>query len=113
MKYSLQLKVISNNTGLRTAVRNILPDIDHPHVFDDGNPNTYVVVEDVGMDGNAYLFANIRFAIEADRDGFTSSVKGITGIINQCLDGSYVDEVKDGHFQTPFIKCEVQTSLRP
>ena len=109
MKYSLDVHIITNNKGLRTAVKNVLPSIDHPGVWN----GEYIWIEDKNVNGDNYFQAMIRFDAKADRDGFTNSVKGISGIIHQCLEGSFVREIKCYHDEAPTKPCEQETILRP
>ncbi len=109
MKYSLDVKIITNNHGLRNAVKNILPSINHPGVWG----GQYIWNEDVDGEGNSYFFAEIKFNVKSDRDGFTNSVKGLTGIIKQCLKGSFVREHKCYHDEEINKPCEIETILEP
>lgn len=108
MKYSLDVYIVTNNAGLMTAVKNVLPAIDHPSVWS----GDYEWGEGTKENGDKFFTAMIRFNVKADRDGFTNSVKGITGIINQCLDGSFVREHKCYHDENPVKSCEEETILR-
>jgi hypothetical protein len=108
MKYSLDVYIISNNAGIRTAVKEVLPSKDHPSVWD----GEYNWNEGLNTDNNEYFSAEIKFNIKADRDGFTNSVKALDPIIDQCLPGSYVREHRCYHDETPPKPCEEETILR-
>ena len=53
MKYSLDINIISNNAGLRTAVKNVLPGIDHPGVWE----GEYIWNEGINENDNGFFFA--------------------------------------------------------
>jgi hypothetical protein len=109
VKYSLDVYIITNNNGLRNAVKNVLPSINHPGVWSD----EYIWMDSINEDGDKFFFAMIRFDVKSERDGFTNSVKGLAGIIHQCLTGSFVREHKSYHDEEESKRCEIETILEP
>ena len=109
MKYSLDCHIKTNNAGLRNAVKQVLPSIDDTRVW--GGAYDFSEFEDP-FDGVIIFSCSIRFHLEADRRGVTNSVKGLTGIIQACEDGSYVREHKCYHDETPSKACKEETILR-
>ena len=113
MKYSLNCYIKTNNAGIRNAVKQLIPSIDDGRVWDGEYTNDEF--QDPN-DGIAVFTCDVRFRLEADRDGITNSVKGLAGVIQACEDGSFVmeyktwhDEAVDGRCPRP---CEEQTILR-
>jgi hypothetical protein len=51
MKYALDVHIISNNAGLITAVKNVLPNIDHPGIW---NPE-FIRNEDTDINDNNFF----------------------------------------------------------
>ena len=105
MKYSLGLYIVTNNTGKLIAVRNLLP------LKEDGRiwPDEYKLVEGKTDEDNDYLLAEIRFNTIEERAGILNSVKGIEGVLHQCLAGSFIRQHKCYHDEEDSKKCEVET----
>ena len=91
MLYTFDLYAVTNNQGLLNAIKNHIPDLNHPSVFTD-NSN---IVEDITDDGNQYIFAEIKYHQESDRENLFNSIKGLAGIISNCLEDSRVRKIKD------------------
>lgn len=111
MKYSFQCYIKTDNDGIRNAVQQLIPDRDDSRIWD----VQYSCVDTVDEDGKVFI-CNINFHMESDRNGITTSVKGLTGVINACNRGSYVKEYKCFHDEAingvPPRKCEQETILR-
>lgn len=86
MMYSIDVYIRTNNQGLRTAVKNILPRKEDPKV----NPYEYRWNEGKDEWGIETLNIMIRFDSKDDRDDLLNSLKGLNGVINACESGSYV-----------------------
>lgn len=93
MKYSLDLYIINNNQGILNAVKNLLPVKEDARVWS----GEYSLHEDITKDGDSYLIAMIRFYDVAERTGSLNSIKGLSGVLSQCLPGSYIRTHKCYH----------------
>ena len=107
MIYSLDLYIMTDNSGLRNAVKAVLPASNHATVWE----TEYEVVEGTNFDGNDFLRAEIRFNTSGDRTAVCNSVKGLVGIVDACEVGSYVREHRCYHDEIPPKPCEVETML--
>ena len=105
MKYSLGLHIVLNNTGKLAAVKNLLPLKEDNNVW----PDEYKLVEGKDDDDNDYLLVEIRFNNIEERSGVLNSIKGIEGILHQCLPGSFIRQHKCYHDEEDSRKCEVET----
>lgn len=112
MKYSLNCYIRTNNDGIRNAVKQLIPDINNPLVWD----GEYDFNEFVDEDEISVFNCSVRFHTKADRDDITASVKGLAGVINACEGGSFVREYKTWHDEavdgSPPRPCEEETILR-
>lgn len=109
MKYSLDCHIKTDNGGLRNAIKQVLPSIDDPRVWD----GQYDFSEfDDPFNGVTVFSCSIRFHLKADRNGITNSVKGLDGIIQACENGSFIREHKCYHDENPQKPCEEETILR-
>lgn len=102
MKYSLDCHIITNNSGIRNAVKQLIPSINDPRVWG----GEYKFKEDLNEDGIMVFHCMVRLYTEDDRNGVLSSVKGLTGIIHACEKGSVVKGHKCFHDETPQKPCE-------
>jgi hypothetical protein len=109
MKYSLDCYIKTDNDGIRNAVQQLIPSIDDNRVWS----GEYTCVDAVDeIDGIKTFLCRVGFNLESDRAGIVTSIKGLTGIINNCEVGSYVREHKCFNDETPLKPCEVETILR-
>ena len=111
MKYSIQAYIKTNNSGIRNAVQQLIPDKDDSRIWD----AQYTCIDTVDEDGEFFI-CNVNFHVQADRDGVVKSMKAFPGIINACEMGSYVKEYKSWHDEAvngvPPYPCEQETILR-
>jgi hypothetical protein len=85
--WSIGIQITTDNEGIRTAVKNLIPAEDDPKV------NTYDYrydPDDAAEDGTKQIRCEIRFDVKADRDDVLNSLKGLAGVINACETPSYV-----------------------
>lgn len=108
MKYSLDCYIRTNNSGLRNAVKQLIPIISDPRIWD----GEYDYIEIPDEEGVIVFQCLVRFNVESERNAVTASVKGLAGIINACELGSFVREHKCYHDENPSRSCEEQTILR-
>ena len=108
MIYSLDCCIKTNNNGIRNAVKNLIPDIDDPRVWD----GQYSYTDTLDVDSVMVFSCEVRFTTESDRNSISAEVKGLAGVINACEDGSFVREHKCYHDETPTKPCEEETILR-
>lgn len=109
MKYSLGIHIVINNSGKLTAIKNLLP------LRGDGRiwPDEYELFEGEDDDGNDYLLAEIRFNNIEERTGILNSIKGIEGMLHQCLPGSFIRQHKCYHDEEDGGKCEIESMEIP
>lgn len=86
MLYSLDLHIINNKYGILNAIKNLLPNNTDSRVW----PNQYTLNESVTDNGDKYISVSIRFYDINERSGVLNSVKGVQGVLRQCLSGSYI-----------------------
>lgn len=105
--YSIKVHINSDNQGILTAVKNIIPDIDSPIV----NPKYYNIQEGTLYPSVDCLFfmADIQFNDKVDRDTILQSIKGLDGVIHACLPGSKVIGYINKHDEG--LSCEQETIL--
>lgn len=108
MKYSLDCHIKTDNSGIRNAVKQLIPDIDDSRVWN----GEYSFNEGAGIDGIQVFNCAVRFNVKADRDAVANSVKGLAGILNACEVGSFVREHRCYHDEVPLKACEEETILR-
>lgn len=111
MKYSIQAHIKTDNNGVRNSVKELCVDPDDSRICD----VEYECIDTVDEDGKV-LILNMTFHLESDRDGVTSAMKGLAGVINACELGSFIKEYKSWHDEAidgvPPQKCVQQTILR-
>lgn len=102
MKYSLDIKLITNNAGIRNAVKNILPSDSDPKIW----PDEYIVTESEEENGDKFVYATLPFHDKTERDNFRADLKGLGGVIHACLSGSYIRRlILVGHEEGETGKC--------
>lgn len=109
MLYSLGLNIINNNEGILNAVRNILPLKNDSKIW----PDEYLVGYSLDENSNRLLYARIDFCAVSDRDALHGSIKGLQGILQQCLPGSFIQVYKNSHkwnIENPnnIKQCEIE-----
>lgn len=108
MKYSLDCHIITNNNGIRNAVKQLIPSIDDSRIWGE----EYEYYEKPNEDGVMIFSCRIRFHIKTERSAITSSVHGLQGILMACENESFVREHKCFHDETPKKPCEQENVIR-
>ncbi len=112
--FSLTCYIKTPTTGIRNAVKRLIPDEADPRVWAVGYYSREINDPD---DGVRIFLCDARFSLESDRNGVENSIlQGVGGIIHACDPGSFVigyktwlDEAEHGN---PPQKAEAQTVLR-
>ena len=99
--YSISININSNNQGILTAVKNVIPLGDDPIVVE-GGCNFH--------SGDNFFTADIQFKEKVDRDDVLQTIKGLNGVIHACLSGSEVIGYIQNHAEG--LPCEAETILR-
>lgn len=90
---SLQGQIIANQ-GIRNAVTNILPLKGDNKLWQGNQYNSdvdeYELGEAYNIDNQLALFFKLPFNIEAERDNQYNALKAVSGLLNNCEDGSYI-----------------------
>lgn len=112
--FSLDGYVVSANAALFTAVRALLPDASDPRVLDGGNSSFQIGETTDLVGGNPVLAFMIRFNSDkkGDRDSIFSSLEGLSGMFNQCLDGTWVGYHTCGNYKDPTEPCNQKELYR-
>ena len=86
MKYSLDIYIVSNNSGTMTAAKNLIPSQSSQGVYLLGCQS---LVDGIDDDGNRFIRAVIQYepTHKADRDNAFTSLKGLNGLFKNCIDG--------------------------
>ena len=106
MKYSLDLRIISNDQATRDAILASLPSGDDSRVWAEGFD---ALTESKDDNGDAVLSGMIRFNESADRDTIENEVKDAQGMFSLCEPGSYLRLHICHHDEDPPKPCEVTT----
>lgn len=85
MIHSLDINILTNNQGLLNAVNNQLPTKTDSRIWD----SEYVLHEGE-EDGIKYIRGHIRFHNDNDRLGVVTALRGLSGMIHACEEGSYL-----------------------
>lgn len=107
MIYEIQGRIKTDNTGLRTAVLNLLPSSDDPQ-FHGGLGADYTFDDGVDEDGTKVISFRYIYTLETERESLLSSLKGLSGMINACEEGSFIKPIGCNHDTNPPTSCEVQ-----
>lgn len=102
--YSIRVHINSDNQGILTAVKNVIPSEDDSIVAPNG-----LNIQEGDFFGVDYFMADIQFNEEIDRDELLQTIKGLNGIINACLSGSKVVGYIKKHDEG--LPCEIETIL--
>lgn len=86
MKYSLDIYVVSNNSGTITAAKNLIPSQSSHGVYLLGCQS---LIDTINDDGDRFIRAVVQYepTHKTDRDNAFSSLKGLSGLFNNCIDG--------------------------
>ena len=86
MKYSLDIYIESNNDGIMTAAKNLIPSQSAPGIFLLGCQD---LIDSIGENGNRFVRAVLQYepTHKADRDNAFAGLKGLNGLFNNCIDG--------------------------
>ena len=104
MFYSIKVHINSDNQGILTAVKNVIPTTDDPIVAPNG-----LNIQEGDFFGVGYFMADIQFNKALDRDEVLQTIKGLEGVINGCLSGSKVVGYIKKHGEG--LPCEIETIL--
>lgn len=104
--FSLDGRIKSTFPNLFNAVRAIVPDASDPRIFDDGS-GSFQVKEFIDEDSNPTLSIRIRFksANKVDRDSIFVSLNGLSGMFNQCMEGTFIGYHTCGNYKSPNEPC--------
>lgn len=86
MKYSLDIYVVTNDESMLTEAKNLIPSQSSLGIYLLG---CHDIVDDINMDGDRFIRAVIQYESthKAERDNAFSSLKGLDGLFNNCIDG--------------------------
>lgn len=104
MKYSLDIKLISNTAGVLTEVSNNLLSFGHVDLSDRADLYHGVVISD-NEDGNRELNTTLRFDTKSARDSHSVTLRGLSGVFTQCETGSYIRHHVCYNDETPHKPC--------
>lgn len=86
MKYSLDIYVVSDNDAIMNAAKNLIPEQNSPGIFLLGCQD---LIDAINDDGNRFIRAIVQYepTHKADRDNAFTSLNGLDGLFNNCIDG--------------------------
>lgn len=93
MVYWIGISVISNSPGLLTAVENAIPVKIDNKLWQSDEYQSFRGVDD----GNDFFYASLFFNDLTDRENFNVVLRGINGMLNSALPGSYIKMTKCYH----------------
>jgi hypothetical protein len=106
--YEIQGVIITDNTGIRNAVTTILPSESDPK-FRGGLGAAYEFFDGINEDGFKQIAFRYVYELKTDREALLNNLKGLSGIINACEDGSFVTPVGNKHdTNPPSGPCDIQ-----
>ncbi len=97
MKYWIGIHVISNNQGILNAIEKVIPTKVDNRLW---QTSQFEAIQSIDIDGNNCFHASLFFNDIADRENFNTVLRGINGMINSAMSGSYIKMSKCWHDET-------------
>ena len=94
MIHWIGINVISNNQGLLNAVENVIPESVDNRLW---QTSEYQLVSGINPDENKFLYASLFFNDVTERNNFKVILRGVNGMLNNALSGSYIKMTKCWH----------------
>lgn len=108
MVYWIGINVISNNQGLLNAVENVVPVKIDNRLW---QTSEYKSARGIDLDGNKFFYSSLFFNDMAERDNFKVVVRGLSGMLNNVLSGSYIKMTKCWHDEKVGGLCKKSDDL--